>query len=93
MRGAGTVVAPEFPGEVHADVAALVCQRILVEGWQQRVVFGQHPAKPGVSPLVDVGHVRDHLDDCPFSRFWAAADLLVVKADDQPVEDQWAGSH
>jgi len=46
-----------------------------------------------VSAFVHVGHVRDHLDDRPFSRLWAAADLVAVQVGDQLVEDHRAGPH
>jgi hypothetical protein len=64
--GAGVPVPGNLLGQGHADVAAFHGERVLVESGQERVVFGQHAAQPGVRPLVHVGDVRHYLDDGPF---------------------------
>jgi len=84
-------VPGKLPGQVHADVAAFHGERVLVESGQQRVVFFEHVAQPGVRPFVHVGHVRHHLDDGPFPRGGAPADPLVVQAGHQGAGNDRAG--
>jgi hypothetical protein len=81
--GAGVPVPGNLLGQVHADVAALHGERVLVEGGQERVVFGQHAAQPGVRPLVRVADVGHYLDDGPFPWGGAPPDLPVVEAGNQ----------
>ena len=91
VPGPGVPVPGNLLGQVHADVAAFHGERVPVEGGQERIVFGQHAAQPGMRPLVHVGDVRYYLDDGPFPWGGAPPDLPVVEAGDEGAEDDRAG--